>query len=418
MTKISKRTIGALKAQEADYFVWDDDLKNFGVRVLPSGQKTFLVQYRNGGRTRRVKLGRYGALTADEARKEAQAVLGKVAKGENPAEMISIYRRSSSVAKVCDRFYTDHVLLRCKPSTQREYRRCLDIFIKPKFGAHKITDITRADVSELHHELRDKPYQANRVLQVLSKLFNLTEVWGLRPDGSNPCRHVPKNRENKRERFLSPSEIQRLFQVLDEAESDGSESHHACAAYRLLLLTGCRLGEIQTLKWDYIDGDYIRLPDSKTGARKIPIDQTIKVALGRIKRLTDNPYVIAGKVEGHHLTDLQHPWQRIRIRANLEGVRIHDLRHTYASKAVNSGLPIQMVGKLLGHTQLQTTMRYAHIADEPVRQAAAQVAAGMGELMGRVSLPEPQPSGPTMIGNVVSFPRRLKAPQIQNSNSL
>ena len=178
------------------------------------------------------------------------------------------------------------------------------------------------------------------------------------------------------------------------------------------MLTGCRLGEIQTLKWDYIDGDYMRLPDSKTGARKIPIDQTIKLALGRIKRLTDNPYVIAGKVAGQHLTDLQ------RLRANLEGVRIHDLRHTYASKAVNSGLPIQMVGKLLGHTQLQTTMRYAHLADEPVRQAAAQVASGMGELMSSTSQPEPLPPGPSMTGNVISFPERPKAPQIQNSGIL
>lgn len=382
MTKINKRTVDALKAKEADYFVWDDELKNFGVRVLPSGQKTFLVQYRNGGRTRRVKLGRYGALTADEARKEAQAVLGKVAKGENPAEIVSAYRRALSVAKVCERFFTEHAKERCKPSTQREYRHCIDRYIVPKFGAHKITDITRADISELRHELRDKPYQANHVLQVLSKLFNLTEVWGLRPDGSNPCRHVPKYREHKRERFLSTTEIQRLFQVLDEAERDGSESPHACAAYRLLLLTGCRRGEIQTLKWDFVDGDYIRLPDSKTGARKIPIDRTIKDALERIERLPDNPYVIAGKVEGQHLTDLQHPWQRIRIRANLEGVRIHDLRHTYASKALMSGLPIEMVGELMGHA----------------------------------SPPEPQPSGPADAGKIINFPGRPKPPQLQSSS--
>jgi integrase len=409
MTKLSKRTIDALKPQDGDYFVWDEELKNFGVRVLPSGQKTFLVQYRNGGRTRRVKLGRYGALTADEGRKEAQRVLGEVAKGENPAEAISTYRRASSMAKVCERFYTDHALQRCKPSTQREYRRCIDIFINPKLGAHKITDITRADISELHHGLRDKPYQANRVLQVLSKLFNLAEVWGLRPDGSNPCRHVPKYRENKRERFLSPAEIQRLFGVLDEAERDGSESHHACAAYRLLMLTGCRLSEIQTLKWDYIDGDYIRLPDSKTGARKIPIDQTIHDALKRIKQLPDNPYVIAGKVEKQHLTDLQHPWQRIRIRANLEGVRIHDLRHTYASKALMSGLPIEMVGKLLGHTQIQTTMRYAHLADEPVRMAAAQVASGIGALMDTPAATQAKIAVSSNDPNVIPFRQRPKS---------
>lgn len=417
MAKLTKRVIDGLTPQPKDYFVWDDELKNFGLRVLPSGQKTFLVQYRSGGRTRRVKVGRYGAVTAEQARREAHRVLGEVASGENPAEAISEYRRASNLSAVCERFMAVHVAERCKPSTQGEYRRCIDLFIKPKLGAYKITDITRADIAELHHELRDKPYQANRVLGVLSKLFNLAEVWGLRPDGSNPCRHVAKYRETKRERFLSPDEIQRLAQVLEECERDGSESHHACAAFRLLMLTGCRLGEIQTLKWDYIDGVYIRLPDSKTGARKIPIDQTIRDALARIERLPDNPYVIAGKVEGQHLTDLQHPWRRIRARAGLKDVRIHDLRHTYASNALMSGLPIEMVGKLLGHTQIQTTMRYAHIADDPVRHAAAQVASGIGNLMSAPGQPTggdtkaEKPAKPkgTPKENVIPLPRHSQS---------
>jgi integrase len=147
-------------------------------------------------------------------------------------------------------------------------------------------------------------------------------------------------------------------------------------AFRLLVLTGCRLSEIQTLRWDYIDDLYIRLPDSKTGARKIPIGTAVRSELQRLRRAPDNPYVIVGTRPGQHLTDLQHPWRRIRERAGLSDVRIHDLRHTYASNALTAGLSLEMVGKLLGHTQFQTTMRYAHIADNPVREAASKVASG------------------------------------------
>ena len=186
----------------------------------------------------------------------------------------------------------------------------------------------------------------------------------------------------KRERYLSQIELQRLGQVLSEAEQDGSETLYVVAAFRLLLLTGCRLGEIQTLQWRFITGDGMELPDTKTGARRIPLPQAARVVLSALPRRPGNPYVIAGKMPGKHATDLQHPWRRIRARAGLTGVRIHDLRHTYASNAVSSGMPIQMVGRLLGHTQLQTTMRYAHLADDPVKQAAEENAARLEALVG------------------------------------
>ena len=203
-------------------------------------------------------------------------------------------------------------------------------------------------------------------------MFNLAEVWGLRPDGSNPCRHVPKYREMKRERFLSSAELQRLGATLAEVEADGSESPFVVAAFRLLILTGCRLGEIQTLRWEYITPKGMELPDTKTGARHIPLPEAARAVLDSLESTEGNPYIIAGKHPGSHVTDLQHPWRRIRDRAGLQGVRIHDLRHTYASNAVSEGMPIQMVGKLLGHSQIQTTMRYAHLADDPVNRAAEE----------------------------------------------
>ena len=380
MPKLTKRTVENFKPSTQNFFEWDSELKGFGVRIMPSGRKTFYAQYRSGGVQRRVKLGAFGSITAEEARIEARKVLGDVARGDNPAEEIRYHRRAPTVAEVCERFMTEHVLVRCKPTTQKEYRRSIDLFIKPAMGNRKIADIVRADVSKLHHDLRDKPYQANRTLGVLSKLFNLCEVWGLRPDGSNPRRHVPKYKEVKRERFLSPEEMQRLWSTLDGLDADGSESLAAINALRLLILTGCRLGEIQTLKWSYIDDDYIRLPDSKTGARTIPMTDELRIVLSKIAVEPGNDYVIVGTIEGQHLTDMQRPWRRIRAMAGLDDVRIHDLRHTYASNSIANGLSLEMTGRLLGHTNISTTMRYAHLRDDAIRDAAASVAAGIGSM--------------------------------------
>lgn len=373
MPRLTKTFLDRLPPVTAEIFFWDDTLPGFGLRHYPSGRKLFFVQYRGKGRTRRVKLGTYGALTPDEARKLARQRLGEVAQGENPAEDIAIERRLPTVAALAERFLTHHVAIHCKPSTAGEYQRSIDLFILPKLGPRRIGDITRADIANLHHAMRDTPYQANRTLGVVSKMFNLAELWGLRPDGSNPCRHIPRYPERKRERFLLPEEIARLAQTLDEMGSESPALLPAINAIRLLMLTGCRLKEIQTLQWVYIKPPYILLPDSKTGARKIPIDEPVAEVLRGIARLPDNPFVITGKVDGQYLTDLQRPWRRIRARASLDDVRIHDLRHTYASNALAAGLPIEMVGKLLGHSQIQTTMRYAHLADAPVRDAAARV---------------------------------------------
>ncbi|MCD9149257.1 site-specific integrase [Pseudophaeobacter flagellatus] len=387
MAKLTKRAVDALEPTAKDYFVWDSQIAGFGLRVMPSGAKTYQAQYRKGGRTRRVSVGRHGKITVEEARKLAKEIMGQVAKGENPAEDISQHRKAPTIAALCERFFEAHAKERCKPSTQKEYRRAIDLFIVPAIGSFKVVDVERRDIAELHHKFRDKPYQANRTLGVLSKMFNLAEIWGLRPDGSNPCRHVPKYREIKRERYLNQNELQRLGHVLSEVERDGTETPFVVAAFRLLILTGCRLGEIQTLKWDYITDTGMELPDTKTGARRIPLPQPARDVLTHLPRSPGNPYVIEGKLAGKYATDLQHPWRRIRARAGLAGVRIHDLRHTYASNAVSSGMPIQMVGRLLGHSQIQTTMRYAHLADDPVRQAAEENAARLGSIVGDLRRP-------------------------------
>ena len=196
---------------------------------------------------------------------------------------------------------------------------------------------------------------------------------------SNPCRHVKKYAEAKRERFLSSEELSRLGEALIAFEIDRPEMQSAVNAIRLLILTGCRLTEIQTLKWDYVEPHCLRLPDSKTGAKSVPIGPAVHDVLAGIERVPDNPFVIVGRINGQHLTDLQRPWRRIRKRAGLDDVRIHDLRHSFASRAVTGGEGLPMIGKLLGHSQVQTTARYAHLDVDPTVAAAGRVSDSLAE---------------------------------------
>ena len=373
MPKLTKRVVDILEPGPKDRIIFDDELKGFGLRIAPSGRKTFLVQYRAGGRCRRVKIGQMGSVTPEQARKHARTVLGDVAGGDNPAEMIARDRKAPKVRDLAARYLSDHVDLHLKTRTRREYRHCLDAYILPAIGSFRVADVARADIVEIHSSLRDKPYQANRVLEVARAMFNHAEIWELRAEGTNPCRRVKRNPERKKERHLLPEELRRLGAVLDERLTAGLETPYVTAAFKLLIFTGCRLNEIQTLQWSFLKGGSIELPDSKTGERRIPLPPAARAVIAGLPRDPENPFIIAGDVPGRHITDLQRPWRRIRKAAGLDDVRIHDLRHTYASNAAKQGLSLPMVGKLLGHSQMQTTMRYAHWEDAPVQSAAESV---------------------------------------------
>jgi integrase len=260
----------------------------------------------------------------------------------------------------------------------------LERVIVPALGRHRVTEVTRADIAKIHHDLRHIPYDANRCLEIISKMFSLAEMWGLRPEGTNPRKHIKKYPEEKRERFLSAAELRRVGEALREMEDEGIELSSAIAAVRLLILTGCRLGEIMTLKWEYVDfaGKALRLPDSKTGAKVVHLGQPAIKVLEKVERVEKNPWVIVGTKPGARLSDLQPFWQRVRARAGLKDVRIHDLRHTFASTAVAAGQGLPMIGKLLGHTQVQTTARYAHLAADPVKDAAERVASNLAQAIG------------------------------------
>ncbi|TWD57807.1 site-specific recombinase XerD [Agrobacterium vitis] len=371
MPKLTKRLIDATQAGEQDVFVWDDDLSGYGLKVTPAGKKVFILQYRMGRRSRRMTLGVFGPLTADQARSQAQAALRQVARGDDPMAERDLKRTEKVTGELLDEFLNVHVNAKLKARSGVEYRRLVDKLLPKRFLRMPITEIARADVSQIHNKLAGTPYQANRLLAVLRKFFNWCEAQGFRPDNSNPALHVEQFKERKRERFLSPAEIAHLGSVLTTVESEGAVSPFVIAAIRLLILTGGRLNEILTMRWEWVNFDNacVHLPDSKTGAKTIYLSAPALQVLATIPRLDGNPHVICGQKAGARLINLQKPWNAIRRKAGFADVRIHDLRHSFASIAVANGMSLPMIGKLLGHSQPQTTARYAHLADDPMKQA-------------------------------------------------
>lgn len=382
--KFTKSALDGFRPAEKERLLFDEAQPGFGLRIAPTGRKSFFIQYRANGRTRRLALGKYGVLSLAQAKAIAKVKLVEVAQGADPSAERHRSKSMPTLAQVCERFFEEHAKHRCKPSTQKEYRRCIDLFIIPALGMHRIHQVTRSHVSELHFLHRETPYQANRTLGVLSVIFNQSEVWELRPDGSNPTRHIKRYKEEKRERFLSPEELARLGSVLTQAEKVGTETSFVVAAFRLLILTGCRLSEIQKLRWDEVDllGGRLLLKDSKTGAKPVYLGKAALDILAPLPGRDNNTYVIKGQLDGNHVTDLQKPWRRIRTSANIQDVRIHDLRHSHASFAVSLGEGLPMIGKLLGHSNVATTARYAHLADAAIRDAATRLDAKVGKMLG------------------------------------
>ena len=376
--RITKRAVDAAKPRKADTYLWDRELPGFGLKVTPAGRKVYLVQYRLGGRkghTRRVTIGQHGQITPTFARDEAKRLLGTIATGRDPANERDKAKAERSLAVVLDQFMAEHVRPKLKATTAESYQRVARLYVLPLLGRHSIGDVNRSEIARLHHEMRAKPYQANSTLAMLSKFFGWAEKHGLRPDGSNPCRHVEKYREGRRERFLSQAELGRLGDALREAEQERSCSPWVIAAIRLLTLTGARRNEILTLRWEYVSEEHksLLLPDSKTGRKTIPLNPPALDVLHAIPRLEGNPYVICGERPERHLVNLEKPWRRIRAAAKLDDVRLHDLRHSFASVGASGGQSLVIIGKMLGHSQPATTARYAHLADDPVRAASEAV---------------------------------------------
>ena len=373
--RIGLREVRALGPGET---VWDATVPGFGARRQTGAAVSFFLKYRNAeGRQRWHSIGRQGApWTPEAARAEARRLLGLVAAGADPAAERSARKEAPTVAELAELFLAEHVETKRKPRTAREYRRLIGNVILPALGRNRVADVTRADVARFHHARRATPTEANRALALLSTMFNFSERVGERPDGSNPCRHVERFPQRRRERFLSEDELARLGDAL--AAYTGSPYH--VATIKLLIFTGARLGEVLGLRWEWVDFDRgdARLPDSKTGAKTIQLPAPALEVLAALPRIESEPHVL-GRHRG--TTFIEAPWRRIRTAAGLGDVRLHDLRHAFASVAASAGLALPIIGKMLGHTQAQTTQRYAHLASDPVKAAAAAVAAKIAAAM-------------------------------------
>lgn len=381
LMNLTKRQIDkALTDGDQPMFLWDGTIKGFGVKIMPSGTKRYVFKYRSSGGGRRAiqrwyTFGTHGEMPFEEVREYARQLSAAVGRGEDPQGQKMQNRQAPLMRDAWERFEREHLPKR-KLATRTEYHSAWVNKLEPRLGKMKVCDVARADIDRLHKAIsKTAPFMANRVLSVLSKMMNLSESWGWREQGTNPCKFVEKNPEQKRERYLSATELGRLGQAMQELVDLGMVWPEIANLFKLLLLTGARKNEIATCKWAWVDIDncVIHLPDSKTGAKPIFLSQSAVTILQSQKVITRNPdseFVFPGGKYDGHIVNLAKPWHLICKHAKIENVRIHDLRHTAASIAVGQGVPLPIIGRLLGHSQSQTTARYAHVDSDPALAAA------------------------------------------------
>ena len=351
-----RRTFREKKPGRYGLTVIDRDLPQFGFTVGKDGTKTFFVRALRPVGVPKTVLGTADEMTAAEAREKA---LAAIAAAKTERETGPLF------ADFADEFMRRQGR-RWKPSTRQGNRNMIDRYLKPFFGAMRVAEISRADVRRWFDSMSATPGNANRVLPVLSVMMRQAELWDIRPQGSNPCRNMQRFKTTPRERFLSVEELKRLGFVLDH-----SDDQQAAAAIRLLLFTGARSSEITGLRWDWIRGTRAVLPDSKTGPKTVQLPPSARAVLNGLPR--ESEYVFPNRTGDGPMTNLGYRWLKLRGLAGLDDVRIHDCRHTFASHAVMSGLDLYTVGRLLGHADVASTERYAHLADSHVREAAGRI---------------------------------------------
>ncbi|QDG76719.1 site-specific integrase [Labrenzia sp. PHM005] len=439
MPRLSKRAIDAAKPRAKQWFLWDDSLKGFGLVILPSGKKSFILQYRTmTTRSRRLTIGPYGALTPAEARRMASELIVQVRNGHDPLMTRQGLRSAPTINDLLDKYWSDHVMVHNAKATQLHHKRIITKILRPHFGAMKVTELTRPDVAELHAKLKHTPRQANLVLSVLSKALNLAEVWGLRPELSNPVRLIQRYKEVERDRFLSDEELSRLGATLDEAERFGlpwvikagqrtrkhlPKEHNdrrtpvskpAIFAVRLLLHTGARVSEILTTEWSHIDfpNRTIALPSRKGDGRKPhPASDTVMKLLTQLYEKRRSNYILPRDADAtRHITRevVQNAWQRIREHAQIEDIRLHDLRHTVGTYAAQAGGNAFLISHLLRHRNVTITNRYVNTDLDPIRVLSELI--GQRLLEGLAKRQALESRELEADGNVIQFPGRRPFP--------
>ena len=391
---------------------YDSEITGFGLRVQANGKRAFVLNYRAQGRERRYTIGSTTEWTTGGARKRAAELRQQIAAGGDPVGERQSGRQAPTVDDLFDRYMKEHVRPKNRESTGDQYEYMLDNYIRPVIGRHKVAAIQYGDIDRLHRRITSEhgPYAANRALAIMSKAFNLSVRWQMRTD--NPCRGIERNQEQKRHRYLSGEELQRLAKVLDEypylervrvgkerAQEIGASSEirrrdkpsksreQAANVVRLLLLTGARKGELLAARWDQFDlkGGVWTKPGATTKQKtqhRVPLSRAAVQLLESMPK--EGEHVFAGE-EGEAQKGLKRAWETIRCRADIADVRLHDLRHTYAAQLASAGLSLPIIGALLGHTQPATTARYAHLMDDPLREATERVADLWGAASGKES---------------------------------
>jgi integrase len=382
--KLTEKEVAALTVEKArGEVVFDDALPCFGVRVKPSGHKSYIIQYRTtGGTSRRYTIGSAAVLRLEQARDRARKLLVQVSDGADPAKARADAREAKTISELCDRYLGEHVKEHNKRSTAAEVTRIIETRIKPGLGRIAITELNRARVKQWHQSMSKTPYEANRALAYCSKMLSLAATeWELRPD--NPCKGIKKFPEVKRQRFLDGEELERLGKALAEADQGQLELPAVTLAIRLLALTGCRLSEILGLTWNSVDlgKSNLWLTDAKAGPRAVPLAAAAVALLSSSAQDDGSP--ILQVADGKHLSVsmLEKAWRRICGRAGLENARLHDLRHTVGTYAGGAGLNAFIVRDLLGHKTLAMTGRYVARDTDPLRAAADSVSARIAAAM-------------------------------------
>ena len=379
---------------------WDSDVAGFGIRVTAKGARAFVLNYRTvAGRERRATLGAYPDWTATDARKEAVRLRRVVDSGGDPLAEVEAIRTAPTMNDLADRFEQEH-LPRKRPGTAADYRRMLDNWIRPHFGNHtKVSDVTFEDIDSLHRKITKagNPRRANTVVSVLSKMFSLAIKWKMRSD--NPAKGIERNGEVKRARYMVGDELARLTKALAE-----HPSKQTADIIRVLLLTGCRRGEALSMKWADINlGDGIwSKPASSTKQKAnhiVPLSAPARQLLAEISQIQNlnksvqnlklGAYVFPGNGSAGHVAEIKRAWRSICKAAGIKGLRVHDLRHSFASQLASSGSSLPLIGALLGHSSPVTTSRYAHLLNDPQRAAVERVGAVIAA--GGEPVPEPVP---------------------------
>ena len=381
--KLTKQIIGSAKVQEREIIIWDSEVPGLGLRVTPGGAKSFVLKTRiGGGRSAPIKkptLGKVGDLTLDQAKAKARAWKALAADGVDPTRHKDEVGRT--VADLCAEYLEVHAP---RKRSSGDDKAKIEQHILPRLGRRLIRDVSFSDIERLHRLMKKTPYAANRTVALLSKMFSLAIKWEW--TDRNPATGIERYPEERRDRFLSPEEIGRLSAALSrlvEMAARPGEARKVADALRLLMLTGARRSEVLSATWAMFDleaGVWTK-PSSHTKQKKehrVPLSPPAIQLLREIKdRGVDSEFVFPSRPRSKHphLTELKTAWAKVCKLADLEGVRIHDLRHTFASILVSGGATLPLIGALLGHTQAQTTQRYAHLADDPLREATTRVGA-------------------------------------------